>query len=344
MTGLQAPSFWWRGTGSPASILLAPFAALYGRAALRNMARGERAETGVPVLCVGNLTVGGGGKTPTALALGRAALGLGLTPGFVSRGYGRKGRGATMVDPARHTAADVGDEPLLLASLAPTAVAVDRKQAARLLTQERGCDLLIMDDGFQSARLAIDYALVVVDARRGLGNGRVLPAGPLRAPLPEQVQRLQAFLVVGEGPGAEPTVRLAARANRPVFEAAILPLAGERLAGLRCLAFAGIADPTKFFASLKAVGAEIAEARAFPDHHAFTRAEMDALSARAWREGLQLVTTAKDAARLRSGGQAGQFFLAECEVLDVELRFSSPLQAQRILAETLEAFRHRRLA
>ncbi|HEX2020917.1 MAG TPA: tetraacyldisaccharide 4'-kinase [Aurantimonas sp.] len=337
----ETPPFWWR-ENSIAGRLLAPAAFVYGRAARRNLERGRRADVGVPVLCVGNFTVGGGGKTPTAMALGKAARAAGFTPGFVSRGYGRNARGAVLVDPAHHSAAEVGDEPLLLATVAPTAVSADRKGAASMLRAQRNVDFIIMDDGFQSAHLHIDYALIAVDARRGLGNGAVIPAGPLRAPLLDQIRCADALLVIGPGEAADPLIRRTARANKPVFQAAVAAPGGERFRGMRVAAFAGIADPGKFYDSLAALGADIAETHDFPDHHVFSKTDMDELSAAAWRSGLQLVTTRKDAVRLSTGGEATRLFLKECEVLDVVLEFQPPNLGARIVRDTQRAFRRRK--
>ena len=338
---LSPPQFWWRAPGVP-STLLAPVAGLYGRVAARNLAKGQRAETGVPVLCVGNPTVGGAGKTPCAMALGQAAIALGRKPGFVSRGYGRKGRETLRVDPERHTSREAGDEPLLLAQVAPTAVGADRTAAARRLIDEAGCDFIIMDDGFQSARLKTDLALLLVDGHRGLGNWRVFPAGPLRAPIEDQTRHADAFVVVGKGPAGGDIASLAGRSNRPVHYGAITPTKAERFAGMRVLAFAGIGDPAKFLASLSGVGASVEDSRVFPDHHAYTAEDVAALSAAAWRQGLQLVTTRKDAARLAGGTEALRLFLAECEVLDVAFRFDMEGTAERLIRETLANFRRRR--
>ena len=315
------------------STLLAPVAGLYGRVAARNLAKGQRAETGVPVLCVGNPTVGGAGKTPCAMALGQAAIALGRKPGFVSRGYGRKGRETLRVDPERHTSREAGDEP---------AVGADRTAAARRLIDEAGCDFIIMDDGFQSARLKTDLALLLVDGHRGLGNWRVFPAGPLRAPIEDQTRHADAFVVVGKGPAGGDIASLAGRSNRPVHYGAITPTKAERFAGMRVLAFAGIGDPAKFLASLSGVGASVEDSRVFPDHHAYTAEDVAALSAAAWRQGLQLVTTRKDAARLAGGTETLRLFLAECDVLDVAFRFDMEGTAERLIRETLANFRRRR--
>lgn len=338
MMGGEAPGFWWRKPSWQA-LLLAPFALAYGAVARWKLDRGERADAAVPVLCVGNFIAGGGGKTPTALALGRAAQAMGLRPGFLSRGHGGASGGPLLVDPARHDAAAVGDEPMLLAALAPTAIAVDRKRGAALL-RGAGCDLVIMDDGFQSARLRTDMALLVIDAGRGLGNGRVIPAGPLRAPIVDQVRHADALLVIGEGDAGDAAIRSTAKGGKPVYEARLAPENPGRLDGHRLFAFAGIADPLKFYRSLEALGAELAGTRDFPDHHPFTAAEIAELEAAA--KGLTLVTTRKDAARLAGGNAAARAFLQRIEVLDVALEFAEATTPERLLRQTLEAYKRRK--
>lgn len=337
----EAPDFWWSEPGWQ-SALLWPVARAYGTAARWRLDHGERADAGLPVLCVGNFTVGGGGKTPTALALGRAAIKLGLKPGFLSRGHGGSAREAMIVDSARHGAGLVGDEPMLLAALATTAVSADRRRGAALL-KEAGVEIVIMDDGFQSARLAIDLALLVVDAGRGLGNRRVLPAGPLRAPLLDQIRHADALLLVGTGAAGDPAIRAAARAAKPIHEARVLPRDAERFAGERVLAFAGIADPEKLYRSLEGLGATLAATADFPDHHPLSEAEIAELRASAERDGLALVTTRKDHARLAGGGATARAFAGEVAVLDIDLVFDPPTLGPRLIRQTLQAFADRRL-
>lgn len=341
MMGGEAPKFWWRKPSWQA-LLLAPFAAAYGAAARWKLENGERADAGLPVICIGNFTAGGGGKTPTALALARAALAMGLRPGFLSRGHGGALAGPVLVNTAHHGAGDVGDEPMLLAALAPTAIAADRKRGAALL-RLAGCDLVIMDDGFQSARLRTDFAVLVIDAGRGLGNGKVIPAGPLRALMTDQVRHADALLVIGEGDAGAAAIRATARGGKPVFEAHLLPDAPERLAGRRVLAFAGIADPRKFYRSLEALGAEVVATRDFPDHHPFAEAEIADLESTAARDGLMPVTTRKDAARLSGGKAAARAFAQRVAVLDVTLEFAEASTPERFLREALAAFKRRTL-
>lgn len=336
----EAPPFWWEKPDWRAWSLM-PLSALYGFVAARRMAMAPREAMPAPVLCVGNFTVGGAGKTPAAIALAAAARAAGRTPGILSRGHGGGLSAPHLVDPEHDTARHVGDEPLLLARAAPVAVTPDRAAGARLLI-DRGCDFLIMDDGFQSARIHIDHALVVVDARRGLGNGHTIPAGPMRAPLGAQMRHADALLVVGEGEAASAAVRRAARAGRPVHHATMITRNPEAVAGRRVLAFAGIGDPAKFFDTVKAAGAALAATRAFGDHHAFSDAEIRDLKEEAETSGLDLVTTAKDAARLSTGSAAGRELAPRLIVIEIELAFEPPDAPARIIADTLAAHEARR--
>ncbi len=340
MMGGETPAFWWGGP-QWAAMALRPVSAVYGSIARRRMDRGGREAVDAPVLCIGNFTVGGGGKTPTALAMAGAAEACGLRPGFLSRGYGGSAAGPLLVDPTAHAARLVGDEPLLLAARAPTVVAKDRGAGARFLMETAGVDFIIMDDGFQSARLRIDFALLAIDAGRGLGNGQVVPSGPLRAPLKDQIRHADALLVIGEGAAGAQAIRLTARGGKPVFEARLEPRA-HALAGRRVLAFAGIADPEKFYRSLRAAGADLVRTRDFPDHHPLQPAEISELMADAARDALDLVTTRKDAVRMAGEGDAAQRLLAETSVLDVDLVFEPSTLGARFVAETREAFRRRK--
>jgi tetraacyldisaccharide 4'-kinase len=263
-----------------------------------------------------------------------------LKPGILSRGHGGSFAEPHIVDPAHDSAKHVGDEPLLLAEHAPVAVTPNRAAGARLLIEE-GCDFLIMDDGFQSARIHIDYALLVVDARYGLGNGHVIPGGPMRAPLLDQLRFADALLKMGTGSGGDEAVRKAARAGKPVFEAATRPKDAGRLSGKRFLAFAGIGHPEKFFDTVADAGGVVALTRAFPDHHFYSEDELQELAATARAGQLRLVTTAKDAARLRNGS-ASTDFLKRLDILEIETVFDLDHAPTRIIDETLVAWRQRR--
>lgn len=294
---MQAPSFWWQEPAT-ATALLSPVAAVYGAvAAARLRQNGERA--GVPVLCVGNLTLGGSGKTPTALALAHLLIDAGERPFLLSRGYGGRLAGPVRVDPQHHRADDVGDEPLLLARCAATIVARDRVAGARF-ARGAGASVIVLDDGFQNPSLAKDLSILVVDARRAIGNGLVFPAGPLRAPLTAQVDRAQALLTIGDGPASAAVESAAALRGLSLFRGALVPDAASvaALKGNRVLAFAGIGDPEKFFATLNDAGVDVAMRRGFPDHHRFTPVDAESLLAEADRAGLTLVTTEKDLVRL----------------------------------------------
>ncbi len=312
---MHAPSFWWRpGRG----MLLSPLAALYGAAAWLRLRKPGRS-VGVPVICLGNLTVGGAGKTPAALAVGRLLLAYGQRPFFLSRGYGGRLAGPVLVNRSVHSAADVGDEPLLLAELAPTIVARNRVAGANMARGE-GASVIVMDDGFQNPTLHKDLAVLVIDGRRGIGNGRVLPAGPLRAPLEAQIARAQALIVVGPPDGAAAVVERARRHGVALFHARLEPdrQTLDALVGRRILAFAGIADPEKFFATLSDAGLTVAERRSFSDHHRYTAADAQILTARAQSQNLMLLTTEKDHVRLAGDPRLAEL-AARAGVLPVRL-------------------------
>jgi tetraacyldisaccharide 4'-kinase len=292
---MREPAFWWKPGGGR---LLSPLAAIYGAvAALRMLSEGRR--VGVPVICLGNLTVGGAGKTPAAIAVARLLLAARERPFFLTRGYGGRLRGPVRVNPGVHGAVDVGDEPLMLARLAPTIVARDRVTGA-MAARRDGATVIVMDDGFQNPSLVKDLAILVVDGRRGIGNGRIVPAGPLRAPLTMQIARAHALIAVGPAAGAAALIDAARERDVKIFHGRLEP---ERHAlatlGVRkVLAFAGIGDPEKFFAALAEAGMEVVERASFPDHHRYTAAEAQALLRRAEAANLVLLTTEKDFARL----------------------------------------------
>jgi tetraacyldisaccharide 4'-kinase len=298
---MREPRF-WHGPPSIISSLLRPLAALYGAIAARRMQR-EGMDAGVPVICVGNYHVGGAGKTPTVLTVAKLLRDLGETPVVLSRGYGGRLHGPVRVDPERHAAADVGDEPLMLAATLPVVVSRQRAEGVPL-ARSLAATVILLDDGFQSPAIAKDASLIVIDGHRGLGNGRVFPAGPLRAPLPPQMARTDALIIVGSGTAAVAVGAGIGLQGKPVLRAQLLPSEASiaALRGKRVLAFAGIGDPARFFATLQSSGIEVVQQRAFADHHAFSRGEIDSLIAEAGREALTLVTTEKDLARLWSGG------------------------------------------
>jgi tetraacyldisaccharide 4'-kinase len=332
---MRDPAFWWIEQSTVAA-LLAPLARCYGSVVARHMMRGGGRKAPVPVICVGNFTLGGAGKTPTAIALANLLSGMGHRPFFLSRGYGGRTAGPILID--RQDAIEVGDEPLMLCRHAPTIVARNRPAGA-IAAAEGGADAIIMDDGLQNPSLHKDLAIVVVDGRRGVGNGHTFPAGPLRAPLEAQLDHIDAAILVG--PPCQAAVRAIDATQRrgvPVYHGDLRPdpKVVAKLAGKSVLAFAGIADPEKFFATLEAHGIPAPVRRPFPDHHPYEANEISALLACAERQGLELVTTEKDLARLR-GNPAAADLIARSEVLPVSLMFRDVSAVEAILHKAMHS-------
>lgn len=288
---MRAPGFWQRDGAWPR--LLGPLGTIYAEATARRLRRtGARAP--VPVICCGNATAGGTGKTILALALAELLQARGARPAFVTRGYGGRLKGPLRVDPARHTAAAVGDEPLLLAARAPTFVAARRATALPLIGD---ASHLILDDGLQNPDLIKDLSFLLIDGGAGFGNGRVIPAGPLREPVASAAARAAAVVLIG----ADISGALARLPPAlPVLRADLQPC-GTNLSGRRVLGFAGIGRPEKFRRSLIESGAELADFVSFPDHHPYSAGDLAALRQRADRLGAALVTTAKDHVRIADG-------------------------------------------
>ena len=276
----------------------------------------------VPVVCIGSVVAGGAGKTPVAIALGEALAQRGRHPHFLSRGYGGTLAGPVRVDRAKHPAYQVGDEPLLLAAVAPTWVARDRAAGARAAANE-GAGVILMDDGFQNGALRKDISLLVVDGGYGFGNGRVMPAGPLREPVEEALARADAVIVIGEDTsGAGARIGTAA----PVLTARFVPRPdAERVAGRRVLAFAGIGRPAKFFETLAGMGCEIVDAVPFPDHHRYTEDEVMGLVEAAAAADAVPVTTEKDAVRLPPSAEG------MVEPVRVALEWGDPAAFERLV-------------
>jgi tetraacyldisaccharide 4'-kinase len=334
---MREPAFWWHEAGLQAG-LLAPLSAVYGAVASGRLAQSGARAT-VPVVCIGNPTVGGAGKTPLTLTVARLLKAEGEVPIVLSRGYGGRLAGPLRVDPARHRAADVGDEPLLLARLTPTFVARDRVAGAQAAAAA-GASVILMDDGFQNPSLQKNFSVLVVDSRRGIGNGRVIPAGPLRAPLRVQLARADALVVVGTSKAGDGVMAVAGERGVPVFHASLQPDAAvvDALAGARVLAFAGIGDPEKVFATLAGARIGVAATRSFPDHHRYTAGEAEMLCQQADREALMLVTTEKDLARMQGDTQVAAL-AARARALPVTFTFEDPVAFLRLLRARLAAAR-----
>jgi tetraacyldisaccharide 4'-kinase len=332
---MRDPAFWWRPAGMAAG-LLSPLGAIYGAVASARMAQAGR-DAGVPVVCIGNLTLGGAGKTPAAVLAAQILSTAGRNPFVLSRGYGGALAGPVHVDPQRHRAADVGDEPLLLARSAPTMVARDRVAGAAAACAA-GAGSIVMDDGFQSPNVHKDLSILVVDGRRGVGNAQVFPAGPLRAPLDPQLGHAAAVLVIGPGAAGDAVESMARAHGLRAFHGRLQPDAAA-LAALRAkpvLAFAGIGDPEKFFATLLEAGVDVRARVSFPDHHRFSRADALSLVERATREGLLPLTTEKDMARL-SGDADAAALAAAARAFPVRLAVTEESEFQDLILRAASA-------
>src|SRR5262245_53832992 len=293
---LRAPFWWYRRAGVLASAL-SPIGALYGRVAERKAAQVKPYRSRLRVICIGNFTVGGGGKTPTAIAVAEVLKAAAERPCFLTRGYGGNTEGPLLVVKGQ-TAEEVGDETLLLQAHAPVVVSADRAAGARLI-EGTDATVIVMDDGFQNPQLAKDFSLIVVDAATGLGNGLVMPAGPLRAPLDKQIPRADALLLIGEGGKAAPLAKSFEAANKHVLKARMAPRGDARWLGvLPVIGFTGIANPKKFYATLSQSGARVTGTRSFPDHHPYTERQAERLLRWAREWNAMLVTTEKDWVRL----------------------------------------------
>ncbi len=314
---MRAPEFWNRR--GLAALSLAPLGALYGASVAFKARHARPAWVNARVLCVGNLTAGGSGKTPVALAIAARLMSQNRKLFFLTRGYGGREAGPVRVS-GGHTATDVGDEALLLARRAPTIVARDRAKGAAYAVGQ-GAEIIVMDDGHQNFTLAKDLSLVVVDGETGFGNGLMIPAGPLRESVGPGLARADAVIVMG---GGDPDLQTFAG---PVLRARLAADDGA-FRGKPVFAFAGIGRPEKFLASLKAAGALVTGGHFFADHHPFREGEIDALRREAG--GAQLVTTEKDFARLPAKDRTG------IAVLPVHAEFENQAALDRLLARLLD--------
>lgn len=343
---MRSPSFWYPSSTPTFAerllrLVLKPLAVCYAAGAHLRQRMTVPERVSVPVICIGNFTAGGAGKTPTAIAVAARLTLLGETPHFVSRGYGGKERGPTLVNPNQHMSQDVGDEPLLLSQHCPTWVSPDRVAGA-LAAETTGASVLLLDDGFQNPVLHKDLSFVVVDTDVGVGNGIVMPAGPLREPLEAAFKRTHALIALGNAPLADTLLDLARTSAVPVLPAQLQPASHtvSNLADQKLIAFAGIGRPEKFFSTLQELGAEIIHQKPFPDHHPFSEADAQELLDLAAETEATLVTTEKDMVRLQSlTGTAGTQLRGIAMVLPVSAEFEDFSELDELLTQNLKAAR-----
>ena len=326
---LNEPNWWYRDRLSWQAAALAPLSWAYGQAAALRFRLSTPYRTRLPVICIGNFTAGGTGKTPLSLAIAGLVRDLGREPVFLSRGYGGDLKGPVFVDPTRHTARDVGDEPLLLARMAPAVIARRRAQGARFIEASSNVrTVIIMDDGLQNPSIFKNLAIAVIDGKRGLGNGWTMPSGPLRAPLAFQ-SGLAGAVVLNGGTGPVPEIaglrRLLTRYSGPLFHGHAEPKdETSHLEGAKLIAYAGIANPERFFAALEQLGANLQARVPFPDHHAFTAENAERLLAMVAATGGQLITTEKDLVRLEGTGDEALTRLGKASwTLPIRLTFDN---------------------
>lgn len=333
---LKAPGFWSRRPGLAARLLW-PIGQLYYLGSRLREAFSQPKTISVPIICIGNPTLGGAGKTPTTIAVAEVLTRLGAQPHFLSRGYGGHLEGPLTVDSASHRAYDVGDEPLLLATRAPTHICRNRAAGAAFAARS-GAQIIVMDDGFQNPTLSKDMSLLVIDAGVGVGNGFIFPAGPLRGPLRQQITRADALVLIGQGDAGQAVAQVARDAGIPVLTAALEPAqTTKHIVNKRVFAFSGIGRPGKFLQTLSAMGVTIAGHSDFADHHAYHAADLAEIEALAEDCGADaIVTTEKDFVRLDEGNDPDSRFRSKLDTVPVKLVFDDPKALEALVMSVIQ--------
>lgn len=327
---MKAPKFWNAGSKSILPHVLAPLSAVYQAANWLNRSQTKTGSVSAPVICIGNVVAGGAGKTPVAIAIAQFLQQSGWTPHFLSRGYGGSIEGPERVVLDVHDAGMVGDEPLLLAGVAPTWISKDRLAGAKAAIAS-GANVIVMDDGLQNLSIAKTLSVLVIDGGFGIGNGRIMPAGPLRETPSQALRKSDAIVIVGD----EADYLNFATEGVPVFRARIVPHALQsELVGEKVVAFAGIGRPGKFFKSLEQAGADIVAAVEFADHHSFSQNDIMELVEKAALNNAALVTTRKDYVRLPIDAKM------MTTVFDIDLLFEKPKALQNLLTNSLGSREH----
>ena len=314
---MKTPDFWQKN--NLISKLLSPLGELYALGTKLRIKYKEPQKVNIPVICIGNLTAGGTGKTPTAISLAMMLQNAGLYPNFVSRGYHGTLQNI-QVNSSTHTPQQVGDEPLLLARIAPTFINADRYQGA-LMAQNCSAECILMDDGFQNPSLYKDLSLLVIDGSTGFGNQKCIPAGPLREHVSDGLKRAHAALIIGDD-----FYHLKEQLNIPCFSGKIIP-EKPTLENNRVIAFAGIGRPQKFYNSLQELGIEIVKTFDFPDHHYYTNDDLQKILHETRIHQAQAITTTKDFVKIPPNLQA------HFKVLEIKIQWENPEELQQFILE-----------
>ncbi len=327
---------WWYSKQSLIPVLLTPAALIWNAVTRAHWAIAKPYRSRLPVICIGNFTSGGTGKTPAAIAIAQILQKAGERPIFLTRGYGGTLKGPHLVFPSLDKAHAVGDESLLLARAAPVIVSADRAEGARI-AEGQDASVIIMDDGFQNPGLAKTTSLIVIDGSLGLGNEHVIPAGPLRASLGFQLAHAGGIILVGKGDARVRITALAREASLPILSAALAPDQDNAwLKDKPLVAFSGIGNPDKFFRTVETMGGKLAARMPYPDHHPYTRKDAQKLLDLAGRHGAQLVTTQKDLVRIEGRGEL-QILKDASRTLSVSLQFEDMGKVTQILAQALKS-------